>query len=246
MRSLLFLALFSSLGCRFRGLPENYFYYPIEEGAIWYYEEDVPPDYPGPPPVDSIVVLKDTTVNYGGETLKAWKLWKRHESSFAGLVEDTNITFFHGNFIKEFLRTEGFFPDSVPYGSRTVYLIYEEDVVLVSWLPLHVKPGYEWVMTRSKGKIIIDRDTCSLTLDIWAVARGYEDVVYHPKTERFRGEKSYPKSLRVDYLIKGGICNLDVEITLLKVWWKSGIGPVKNVALTAGDSLVTYLVDYTF
>lgn len=250
MKRWVLLPLLLILGCRYRGLPDVFFVYPIGEGVVWYYEEDVPPDYPDtlPVPLDSIVVLRETTVTVAEKTgkseVKAWRVYKRHESSYAGLVEDTNTVFFHNSFIKEWLPTEGLFPDSVPYGSRTIYLIYDEDSVLVRWLPLYVRPGLEWLMTRSRGKIIIGSDTCSLTLDIWARARGYEDITYSPSTERFKGKKEYKKSMRVDYFIKGGVCNLGIEITLLKIWWKSGIGPVKNVAITASDSLVTYLVGF--
>ncbi len=240
------------LGCRYRGLPEDFFVYPIGEGVVWYYEEDVPPDYPDtlPVPLDSIVVLKETTItvsdSLGDEEVRAWRVYKRHESSYAGLVEDTNTVFFHRSFIKEWLPTKGLFPDSIPYGSQMIYFVYEEDSVLVNWLPLYVRPGNEWIMTRSRGKIIIGSDTCSLVLDIWAKAQGYEDISYKPVTERFSdGTKEYRRSLRVDYFIKGGVCSLGVEITLLKIWWKSGIGPVKNVAITSSDSLVTYLVGYT-
>ena len=254
MRRVVLLLPFLLLGCRYRGLPEGFFVYPIEEGVVWYYEEDVPPDYPDslPVPLDSIVVLKETlitaydTVGDGtvSQQVKAWRVQKQHESSYAGLITDTNTVFFHGSFIKEWLPTEGLFPDSVPYGSQTIHFIYEDDSVLVRWLPLYVKPGMEWKMTRSKGSIIIGGDTCSLLLDIWAAARGYEDIVYEPTYDRFGGVKRYEKAIRVDYYIKGGVCNLDVEITLLKIWWKSGVGPVKNVALTSSDSLVTYLVGF--
>jgi len=249
------LASLVSLGCRYRGLPEGFFVYPIEEGAVWYYEEDVPPDYPDslPVPLDSIVVLKETLITVldtaDGDVIpvevKAWRVRKQHESSYAGLITDTNTVFFHGSFIKEWLPTEGLFPDSVPYGDRTIYFTYTDDSVLVNWLPLYVRPGIEWKMTRSRGSIIIGEDTCALVLDVWAIARGYEDIEYDPTYDRFGGRKYYEKSIRVDYYIKGGICNLDVEITLLKIWWKSGVGPVKNVALTSSDSLVTYLVGFT-
>ncbi len=252
MRRWFLVAALITLGCRYRGLPEGFFVYPIGKGVVWYYEEDVPPDYPDslPIPLDSIVVLKDTTLTVedtadgAREDVPAWRVYKRHESSYAGLVVDTNTVFFHASFIKEWLPTKGLFPDSIPYGSQMIYFVYEEDSVLVSWLPLYVRPGTEWLMTKSRGKIIIGSDTCSLTLDIWGKAQGYEDVSYEAATDRFRGRKEYPKSIRVDYFIKGGVCSLGVEITLLKIWWKSGIGPVKNVAITSSDSLVTYLVGF--
>ncbi|NPB03586.1 MAG: hypothetical protein GXO39_04140 [Thermotogae bacterium] len=239
-----FIILF---GCRYRGLPEGFFVYPIGEGVVWYYEEDVPPDYPDslPIPLDSIVTLKETLITApDGEKVKAWKVRKQHESSYAGLIVDTNTVFFHTSALKEWLPTAGLFPDSVPYGSQTIYFEYDEDSVLVTWIPLYVRPGIEWIMTSSKGRIIIGNDTCSLTLDIWGKAQGYEDITYLAQTDRFKGEKRYEKSIRVDYFIKGGVCNLGVEITLLRIWWKSGVGPVKNVAITSSDSLVTYLVGF--
>jgi hypothetical protein len=249
MRKVLVVFLF--LSCRYRELPEEIFIYPIREGTIWYYEED---KEGSDVPLDSLIVLRDTNYTFSDKVLPAWKVQKSHESASQGFIIDTNITFIYNNTIMEVLPTKGLFPDSIQYynDSTWVKFIYNEDSVVVTWLPLKVKPGDKWEMARGSGRITYGSLVCDMSITVDAEAVGYEDIKYKPKTPNFledsviyRGDSLFfERSLKVEYKVKTTMCSIPLEVTLLTIWWKSGIGPVKNEALAYPNNLITYLVGW--
>lgn len=234
------------LSCRYRELPEEIFIYPIREGTIWYYEEE------GVGALDSLIVLRDTNYTFSGKVLPAWKVQKSHESASQGLIIDTNITFIYNNTIMEVLPTKGLFPDSIYYNDKWVKFTYNEDSVVVTWLPLKVKLGDKWEMTRGSGRVIYGSLVCDMSITVDAEAVGYEDIKYRPITRRFledsviyRGDSLFlERSLKVEYKVKTTMCSIPLEVTLLTIWWKNGIGPVKNEALAYPTNLITYLVGW--
>jgi len=238
--------IFLLLSCRYRELPEELFFYPIKEGTVWYYEED------SVGKVDSLVVLKDTNYTFEGKVLPAWKVEKSHESASQGLIIDTNITFIYNNTIMEVLPTKGLFPDSIYYNDKWVKFYYNEDSVVVSWLPLRVKPGDKWEMARGSGTVIYGSLECDMSITVDAEAVGYEDISYRPITPRFKGDSLiykgdslvFEKCLKVKYKVKSVMCSVPLEVTLLIIWWKNGIGPVKNDALGYPKNLITYMVGW--
>jgi hypothetical protein len=244
MRKVLLVLLF--LSCRYRELPEELFIYPIRVGTFWYYEED------SVGALDSIIVLRDTNYTFSGKVLPAWKVQKSHESASQGLIIDTNITFIYNNTIMEVLPTKGLFPDSIYYNDKWVKFIYNEDSVVVTWLPLKVKPGDKWEMTRGSGTVIYGSLVCDMSITVDAEAVGYEDIKYRPITRRFLGDSViyrgdslfFEKILKVEYKVKTMMCSIPLEVTLLTIWWKNGIGPVKNEALGYPKNLITYLVGW--
>jgi hypothetical protein len=244
MRKVLLVLLF--LSCRYRELPEELFIYPIREGTFWYYEED------SVGALDSLIVLRDTNYTFSGKVLPAWKVQKSHVSASQGLIIDTNITFIYNNTIMEVLPTKGLFPDSIYYNEKWVKFIYNEDSVVVTWLPLKVKPGDKWEMTRGSGTVIYGSLVCDMSITVNAEAVGYEDIKYKPKKDSFSGDSViyrgdslfFEKSLKVEYKVKTMMCSIPLEVTLLTIWWKNGIGPVKNEALGYPKNLITYLVGW--
>ena len=243
--------MFLFLSCRYRELPEELFIYPIREGTIWYYEEE------GVGALDSLIVLRDTNYTFSGKVLPAWKVQKSHESASQGFIIDTNITFIYNNTIMEVLPTKGLFPDSIYYNDKWVKFIYNEDSVVVTWLPLKVKPGDKWEMARGSGRVIYGSLVCDMSITVDAEAVGYEDIKYKPKKYKpkkdsfsgdsviYRGDSLFfEKSLKVEYKVKTTMCSIPLEVTLLTIWWKSGIGPVKNEALAYPNNLITYLVGW--
>jgi hypothetical protein len=249
MRKVLLVLLF--LSCRYRELPEELFIYPIREGTIWYYEED---KEGSDVPLDSLIVLRDTNYTFSGKVLPAWKVQKSHVSASQGFIIDTNITFIYNNTIMEVLPTKGLFPDSIQYynDSTWVKFIYKEDSVEVTWLPLKVKPGDKWETARGSGRVIYGSLVCDMSITVDAEAVGYEDIKYKPKTPNFLGDSViyrgdslfFERSLKVEYKVKTTMCSIPLEVTLLTIWWKSGIGPVKNEALAYPKNLITYLVGW--
>jgi hypothetical protein len=244
MRKVLLVLLL--LSCRYRELPEELFIYPIREGTFWYYEED------SVGALDSLIVLRDTNYTFSGKVLPSWKVQKSHVSASQGFIIDTNMAFIYNNTIMEVLPTKGLFPDSIYYNDKWVRFIYNEDSVVVTWLPLKVKPGDKWEMARGSGTVIYGSLVCDMSITVDAEAVGYEDIKYRPITRRFledsvmyRGDSLFfEKSLKVEYKVKTMMCSIPLEVTLLKVWWKSGIGPVKNEALGYPKNLITYLVGW--
>jgi hypothetical protein len=249
MRKVLLVLLF--LSCRYRELPEEIFIYPIREGTFWYYEEDKE-DKKDSVPLDSLIVLRDTSYTFLGKVLPAWKVQKSHVSASQGFIIDTNITFIYNNTIMEVLPTKGLFPDSISYNDKWVKFIYNEDSVVVTWLPLKVKPGDKWEMARGSGRVIYGSLVCDMSITVDAEAVGYEDIKYRPRTPNFSGDSViyrgdslfFEKSLKVEYKVKTTMCSIPLEVTLLTIWWKSGIGPVKNEALAYPKNLITYLVGW--
>ncbi|MFZ8835218.1 MAG: hypothetical protein ACO2O5_13665 [Candidatus Caldipriscus sp.] len=244
MRKILLVFLF--LSCRYRELPEELFIYPIREGTIWYYEEE------GVGALDSLIVLRDTNYTFSGKVLPAWKVQKSHVSASQGFIIDTHITFIYNNTIMEVLPTKGLFPDSIYYNDNWVKFIYNEDSVVVTWLSLKVKPGDKWEMARGSGRVMYGSLACDMSITVDAEAVGYEDIKYRPITRRFledsviyRGDSLFlERSLKVEYKVKTTMCSIPLEVTLLTIWWKSGIGPVKNEALAYPNNLITYLVGW--
>ncbi len=241
-----FILVFGILSCRYRELPEEIFVYPIREGMVWYYEED------SVGALDSMIVLRDTNYTFSGKVLPAWKVQKSHESSSQGYIIDTNITFIYNNTIMEVLPTKGLFPDSIYYNDRWVKFRYNEDSVRVTWLPLKVKPGYKWEMAKGSGTVIYGSLECDMSISVDAEAVGYDDVIYIPINSKFKQDSViyrgdtliFEKSLKVEYKVKTTMCSVPLELTLLTIWWKSGVGPVKNEALGYPKNLITYLVGW--
>jgi hypothetical protein len=166
---------------------------------------------------------------------------------------DTRVKFIYNPGDKwEMTRGSG----RVIYGSldcdRWVKFIYNEDSVKVTWLPLKVKPGDKWEMARGSGRVIYGSLVCDMSITVDAEAVGYEDIKYKPKTDKFLGDSViyrgdslfFEKSLKVEYKVKTTMCSIPLEVTLLTIWWKSGIGPVKNEALAYPNNLITYLVGW--
>ncbi len=248
LRRFLILSFVGIINCRYRDIPQELFIYPIEEGTIWYYEENVGDTLSV---LDSIVVLKDTIYTYESQTVPAWKVQKSHEA-YVGIIIDTNITFIYKNTIMEKLPTKGLFPDSIYYNNQWIKFQYNEDSVVVVWLPLRVKPGDRWEMARGSGTVYYGSLECPMNLVVNAEAKGYEDITYKPLTRRFINDTLlyssdsliFERTLRVEYYIKTNMCALPLEVTLLTIWWKSGIGPVKNDALGYPSNLITHLVGW--
>ncbi|MEO0139636.1 MAG: hypothetical protein ABIL16_08045 [candidate division WOR-3 bacterium] len=249
MRRWLVILSLMALSCRYRGLPEEIFIYPIQQGDIWYYEENVGDTLSV---VDSVVVLRDTVYTYEGNKVPAWRVQKSHESASQGLIIDTNTTFIYKNAIMEVLPVEGLFPDSILYSGQWVKFVYNDDSVIVVWLPLRVKAGDKWVMARGSGRVIYGSLDCPMSITIDAEAVGYEDVVYKPLNKRFKGDTAlykgdslvFEKALKVEYKVKTNMCAIPLEVVLLTIWWKSGIGPVKNDALGYPNNLITHLIGW--